>query len=113
MSELTETLGRTIQARRKALSLTQERLAEKAGLSSNFVRMIERGTRVPHLETLESVAAALDTSVVALLSAGDESADVAAPLLGLIRARRLSAEDVRRIETLARTMFPAGEVAHG
>ncbi|WP_426751678.1 helix-turn-helix domain-containing protein [Myxococcus sp. Y35] len=113
MSDVTSKLGKTIQARRKSLALTQEALAERASLASNYIRMIERGARVPHVETLERLARALDTTMAALLGAADEAADVAAPLLGFIRARRLTGEDVRRLETVARAMFPAGEVARG
>ncbi|UAW08016.1 hypothetical protein Mx4_p17 [Myxococcus phage Mx4] len=71
------------------------------------------GARSPSLDVLEQVAVALSTSAAALLSAGDESADVAAPLLGFIRSRRLDADDVQRLEHVARAMFALQEVSRG
>lgn len=46
------------QARRDA-GLTQEKLAERAGLHPTYLGMIERGTRNPTLAVAESISAAL------------------------------------------------------
>jgi transcriptional regulator with XRE-family HTH domain len=40
-------------------ALTQDALAERAGISVSFLSMIERGERCPHLVTLEQLATAL------------------------------------------------------
>lgn len=51
--------GRRIRDVRKYLHMTQEQLAEAAGISTAFVGHIERGTRIPSVCTLYSVCAAL------------------------------------------------------
>ena len=40
---------------RKSLGLTQEKFAEKVGLSRNFMWMIESGTRVPSDRTISDI----------------------------------------------------------
>jgi transcriptional regulator with XRE-family HTH domain len=54
---------RTLRLKR---GLTQERLAEIAGISVDFLSLIERGRNSPSFENLETIAAALNTSVAAL-----------------------------------------------
>lgn len=61
-------LGRRIRARRKALGLTQEHLAELADLSVTYVGHIERATRIPSLSTLVSICYALEISPNELMS---------------------------------------------
>lgn len=53
-------LGEIIQAKRKELGLTQERLAEKIGKTAGYIGQIERGLSYPSypvllqlIETLE------------------------------------------------------------
>lgn len=48
---------------RKFRKLTQERLAEKAGFVASYISMLETGERGYTLETLETLAQALDISV--------------------------------------------------
>jgi transcriptional regulator with XRE-family HTH domain len=55
--------GRKLKYLRKKIDLTQEQLAEKTGLSVDFVGMIERGERAPSFETLETLAKVLKTKV--------------------------------------------------
>jgi transcriptional regulator with XRE-family HTH domain len=64
MSELRTSLGKRIQAFRRDLRLTQEQLAEKAGLSVKHLGEIERGRGNPTLSSLENLAVALNISVV-------------------------------------------------
>ena len=45
-------LGARIRLIRRQKSLTQEELAERAGISASFLGHIERGTRIASLETL-------------------------------------------------------------
>ncbi|MEA5069461.1 MAG: helix-turn-helix transcriptional regulator, partial [Christensenellaceae bacterium] len=49
-------LGMRIRKQRKNLHLTQEELAERAGISLSFLGHIERGTRKASLETLVSLS---------------------------------------------------------
>ena len=48
---------------RKKQNLTQELLAEKTGLSVDFIGMIERGERAPSFETLEVLAKILKVKI--------------------------------------------------
>lgn len=46
-----ELLGRRVKELRKRKALTQEQLAERAGLDVKFVGSIERGTENPSIQT--------------------------------------------------------------
>ena len=52
-------LGEEIRARRKKSGLTQEKLAEKAGLHHNFIGALERGSQDVTLGSLRKIAEAL------------------------------------------------------
>lgn len=60
-------LGRRIRYFRKALKLTQEDLAGMAKISLSFLGHIERGSRKASIETLLSIAVALNVSMDVLL----------------------------------------------
>jgi len=63
MSELKSKVGQKIRNIRKKIEITQEKLAEKAGISVDFLSLIERGRNAPSLESLEKIAKALGVSV--------------------------------------------------
>src|SRR5215218_7270144 len=73
MSESTTLFGETLRRLRSAAALSQEVLAERAGLSERGISDLERGARlVPRLETVRMVADALalgDADRTALLVA--------------------------------------------
>jgi len=52
-------LGREVRRRRKALGLTLEQLAEKAGLSPHYLSTVETDGRDPSLSTIVAVAKGL------------------------------------------------------
>ena len=55
--------GERLRALRQAAGLTQEELAERAGLTAHAVSALERGTRTrPHPHTVRSLARALQAS---------------------------------------------------
>ncbi len=60
-------IGRRIKAAREKKRLTQEQLAELVDLSPMHVSVIERGVKLPKLETLINIANALDVSADVLL----------------------------------------------
>jgi transcriptional regulator with XRE-family HTH domain len=56
-------LGETIRARRQESDFSQERLAEKAGLSTVFISRVERGIESPSLDSLVKIAKALGVHI--------------------------------------------------
>jgi transcriptional regulator with XRE-family HTH domain len=61
--------GQAIQRIRRERRLTQEQLADKAGITSNTVSRIERGLLVPALPTLVDICNALETGADSVLAA--------------------------------------------
>jgi transcriptional regulator with XRE-family HTH domain len=59
---MSELVGPNVKAARIRKSLSQEELAAKASLSVSYISMLERGQRVPPLDTLEVLARALEGS---------------------------------------------------
>lgn len=57
--ELFLSFGRTVRERRMALGLSQEQLADLAGLHRTYVGSIERGERNPSLLNIARLAKAL------------------------------------------------------
>lgn len=55
MSDFLKLVGSNIRAIRKSLDLTQEELAERAGLQYTYIGGVERGERNVSLETLEKI----------------------------------------------------------
>ncbi len=56
-------MGERIRHSRKAKKLSQESLAEICSLSAAHIGHIERGTRIPSLETVFRISQALDISI--------------------------------------------------
>ncbi len=63
-----ETIGANIRKIRLEKGLRQEDLAEKSDLSSNYIGMIERGEKLPSLETFINILNALGASADVVLS---------------------------------------------
>jgi transcriptional regulator with XRE-family HTH domain len=60
-------IGRNLKAARVRRLLTQEELAEKAGVSPSTIVNIERDQTVPHFRTIRKLAQALDVDPTSLL----------------------------------------------
>lgn len=60
-------VGRNAARLRKAAGLTQEQLAERSGLSQQYLSGLEQGRRNPTVVTLYELAAALGVSHVELV----------------------------------------------
>ena len=67
-SQLREKFGQRVRWLRGEHGLTQEQLAERAGLSVDFLSLIERGRSSPSFENLAELADALETSVAELFN---------------------------------------------
>ncbi len=57
--DIAEKLGKRIKKIRKSRKITQQKLAEKVGLSDKYIGAIERGERSPSVKTLDKIANAL------------------------------------------------------
>ncbi len=60
-------IGRKLKEVRIGRLLTQEELAEKAGLSPSTIVNIERDQAEPHFRTIRKLAEALDVDPISLL----------------------------------------------
>jgi transcriptional regulator with XRE-family HTH domain len=77
-TDLRADVGGRLQGMREKLGLSQEALAERAGLHRNYVGSVERGERDIGLQTLADLLRALNTSL----------ADFFAPFQGVGRPKR-------------------------
>lgn len=64
----TSSIGKRIRKYRQAKGWRQEDFAEKIGLSVTYTGMIERGEKVPKLETFITIANTLEVSADLLLA---------------------------------------------
>jgi len=64
--KLYRTVGNAVRAQRKRAGLSQEHLAEKAGLTRNYIGEVERGEKRVTLDTLAKIARTLKTRVAEL-----------------------------------------------
>jgi transcriptional regulator with XRE-family HTH domain len=62
------TIGKNVRKYRLMKKLRQEDLAEKAGLTTNYIGMVERGEKIPSLETFIKILNALGVSADMVLS---------------------------------------------
>ena len=60
-------VARRVWEARKALGLTQEELADRAEVSSTHISVLERGVKLPNLDTFIAIANALGVSADYLL----------------------------------------------
>lgn len=63
-----ESIGKNLRKYRLQKKLRQEDLAELTGLSANYIGMVERGEKVPALETFITILNALEVSADVVLA---------------------------------------------
>lgn len=63
-----DTIGKNIRKLREIKKLRQEDLAEKTDLTTNYIGMIERGEKIPSLETFINILNSLGVSADMVLS---------------------------------------------
>lgn len=66
--DLSAAFGRTLREKREAAKLSQDELAHRAGLTRNYVSLLERGHRNPTLNAMAALAAALKAPLVDLIT---------------------------------------------
>lgn len=64
--ETTTKVGMNIRLRRTRLSMTQEELAFRSGVSNNMISNVERGIQSPTVETVAAIAKVLDIELYKL-----------------------------------------------
>lgn len=67
MNEPRRLLGKLISRHRIAKELSQEQLAERAGIHRTYISQLERGLKSPTLEVLIRISTALDLATSTLL----------------------------------------------
>jgi transcriptional regulator with XRE-family HTH domain len=102
--DLAVTLGNAARQARKALQLTQERVAEQLGVSVEFYSRIERGLAHPSTDTFVRMVSVLSVSADTLFGL-DAGRDVARAPVALTRAE--DPPEVRRLIATLRTARPA------
>ena len=90
-------MGKRISQRRKKLGMSQEELAEAAGVSPQLMSTAERGTKAIRPENLYKISKALGVSADYLLTG-----EIANEDLNIIsdKIKSLSAEQIRTIENI-------------
>nr|WP_081496375.1 helix-turn-helix transcriptional regulator [Herbaspirillum sp. YR522] len=66
-SQLVHTFALNVRERRRALGVSQEALAEAAGVHRTYIGMIERGEKNVTIYNIERIAIALDVTASSLL----------------------------------------------
>ena len=71
--DIRERFGDAVRDRREALALTQEEVAERAGIHRTYLSDIERGRRNLSLVNIERIAIALEISLSQLFKLVESS----------------------------------------
>lgn len=75
MSEIGSAFAAAVKRRRVARGLSQEALAELAGINRTFMSAIERGKSIPSIETAHRLAIALDRAFSELIQECESALD--------------------------------------
>src|SRR6185369_17149929 len=68
VASLRKLFGKRLRELRTEKGFNQLYLATLAGVSEDFISLVERGINTPSFETIEALAAALETNVTALFT---------------------------------------------
>jgi transcriptional regulator with XRE-family HTH domain len=67
-ANLQRQFGKLIKRRREAAGLTQEALADAAGIHRTYISLLERGQRAPTIEVVRLLAKALKTTMTSIIA---------------------------------------------
>ncbi|QEL91049.1 XRE family transcriptional regulator [Azospirillum brasilense] len=108
--DLKRLIGMRVRARRMALNLTQEQVAEAVARTVETVSNLERGKSFPSLDMLEQIGRTLDLPLASLFE-NAETLPTMSPWRAELRAQLLTLSDsladadleiaVRQVEVLA------------
>ncbi|WP_410770305.1 helix-turn-helix domain-containing protein [Fontibacillus sp. BL9] len=111
---LLQLIGERIKQLRKEQGLTQEELAEKAGVNASYIGTVERGERNISLETLEKIIQGLDVPMEVMfqfhefedMDSRTDKAEVLTAISSLMHSRSLEESKLifRVIKDILNTM---------
>lgn len=100
-----DTIGKNIRKFREIKKLRQEDLAEKTELTTNYIGMIERGEKIPSLETFINILNSLGVSADMVLSDVLDNGYTVKDSLLNEKLEKLVPEDRNRIYEVIDTMM--------
>lgn len=100
-----DTIGKNIRKFREIKKLRQEDLAEKTDLTTNYIGMIERGEKIPSLETFINILNSLGVSADMVLSDVLDNGHKVKDSLLNEKLEKLVPEDRNRIYEVIDTMM--------
>lgn len=100
-----DTIGKNIRKFREIKKLRQEDLAEKTDLTTNHIGMIERGEKIPSLETFINILNSLGVSADMVLSDVLDNGYTVKDSLLNEKLEKLVPEDRNRIYEVIDTMM--------
>ena len=100
-----DTIGKNIRKFREIKKLRQEDLAEKTDLTTNYIGMIERGEKIPSLETFINILNSLGVSADMVLSDVLDNGYTVMDSLLNEKLEKLVPEDRNRIYEVIDTMM--------
>lgn len=100
-----DTIGKNIRKFREIKKLRQEDLAEKTDLTTNYIGMIERGEKIPSLETFINILNSLGVSADMVLSDVLDNGYTVKDSLLNEKPEKLVPEDRNRIYEVIDTMM--------
>lgn len=100
-----DTIGKNIRKFREIKKLRQEDLVEKTDLTTNYIGMIERGEKIPSLETFINILNSLGVSADMVLSDVLDNGYTVKDSLLNEKLEKLVPEDRNRIYEVIDTMM--------
>ena len=100
-----DTIGKNIRKYRLKKKLRQEDLAEKTGLTTNYIGMVERGEKIPSLETFIKILNALEVSSDMVLADVLETGYIVKNSILNEKLAKLSSEDREQIYEVIDTLL--------
>lgn len=99
-----EEIGQRIRKARLAAKVTQEQLAEQAGVGTTHISHIETGNSVPSLKLLVDILNALDLSADAVLCDQLDHAGASFPAMIATELEDCTEEEIRIFSDMLRAM---------
>lgn len=99
-----DTIGKNIRKFRLAKKLRQEDLAERTGLTANYIGMVERGEKIPSLETFIKILNVLGVSGDMVLSDVLDMGYIVKTSMLNEKLEKLTPEDRNRIYEVVDTL---------